>query len=95
LPPSESIRSRNRFGKALFQLHDADARGVGVLRKQLTRARLLGFPAKFLLCLVRMEACATAHYRGRAPAAGAGAMGLRPTVLRHTCYFRYCTRNVR
>jgi transposase len=52
------------LAKNVFQLHGCDATGKAVLRKQLARRRLLGFVANLPPCLVAMEACASAHYRG-------------------------------
>lgn len=49
------------LAKNVFRLHGCDAKGKGVLRKQLTRGHLLGFVANPPRCLVAMEACASAH----------------------------------
>ena len=51
--------------KHVFQAHGADAAGHVLLRKRLTRARLLGFLATQAPCVVAMEACAGSHYWGR------------------------------
>jgi transposase len=42
-----------------------DETGAVVVRRRLTRARLLPFFAKLKPCLVGIEACATAHHWAR------------------------------
>ncbi len=49
----------------MFQVHGADAKGAAVLRKKLRRAEVLEFFARLPPCLVAMEACGGAHFRGR------------------------------
>jgi hypothetical protein len=39
------------LAKSIFRLHGVDARGVAVLRRQLTRQQLLPFLAKLSPCL--------------------------------------------
>lgn len=53
------------IAKSVFQLHGIDAAGDVVLRRRLTRARLVPFFAKLAPCLVGIEACATSHYWAR------------------------------
>ena len=53
------------ISKRYFQLHSATADGEPVLRKKLTRSKLLGFLAGQPFCRVVMEVCASAHHRGR------------------------------
>ncbi len=53
------------LAKSVFQVHGVDATGKAVVRRQLRRAEVLRFFAKLPPCLVGMEACATAYYRGR------------------------------
>ncbi len=53
------------ISKRYFQLHGATADGEPVLRKKLTRSKLLGFLAKQPVCRVVMEVCASAHHWGR------------------------------
>jgi len=53
------------LAKNVFQLHGCDARGRGVLRKQLGRRQLLAFVARLPRSVVAMEACASAHYWAR------------------------------
>ena len=53
------------LAKSIFRLHGVDARGVAVLRRQLTRQQLLPFLAKLSPCLVGMEAGPGAHFWAR------------------------------
>jgi transposase len=53
------------LAKSVFQLHGVDGRGVAVLRKQLTRSKLMRVLAQMPRCVVAMEACASAHYWAR------------------------------
>lgn len=53
------------LAKNVFELHGVDERGVCVLRKRLSRSRLLPLLAQVPACLVAMESCAGAHYWGR------------------------------
>jgi len=55
--------------KNVFQLHGVDARGSVVLRKKLTRSRMLPFFANLSPCLVGMEAQAASNYWAREIAA--------------------------
>jgi len=55
--------------KRVFQVHGVDTAGAIVFRRQLQRAEIVTFFAKLPPCLVGLEACATAHYRGRQIAA--------------------------
>jgi transposase len=54
------------LAKRFFQVHAAAKDGRTVLRKKVSRARLLGFLAQQPPAVVAMEACATAHDWGRA-----------------------------
>jgi transposase len=53
------------IAKQVLQVHGVDRRGKVVMRKQLTRGKLLPFFAQLSPCLIGMEACATAHYWAR------------------------------
>ena len=53
------------IAKNVFQVHGIDAAEKVVVRKQLRRSQLLAFFKALPLCLVGMEACATAHYWAR------------------------------
>ena len=54
------------LAKNVFQAHGADAAGAVVFRKRLRRSKVLAFFASQPACQVAMEACAGAHYWGRA-----------------------------
>ena len=53
------------ISKRSFQLHGATDSGIPVLRKKLSRSKMLEYFASQLPCLVVMEACGGAHYWGR------------------------------
>ena len=53
------------LAKNSFQLHGADHTGRTVLRKKLSRSRLLAFFADLPACTVGMEACGGAHHWAR------------------------------
>ncbi len=53
------------LAKHVFQVHGADAWGRVVIRKQLRRAQVLEFFGRQPRCMVAMEACGGAHFRGR------------------------------
>lgn len=53
------------LAKSVFQVHGIDAEGEVVVRRKLSRSRLLAYFSKLERCLVGMEACATAHHWGR------------------------------
>jgi transposase len=53
------------IAKSVFQLHGIDADGAVVVRKRLTRSRMLPFFEKQTRCVVGLEACGSAHYWGR------------------------------
>jgi transposase len=54
------------LAKDVFQLHGTDAKGNCVLKKRLSRQKLIEFIAKLKPCLIGMEACLGAHYWARA-----------------------------
>lgn len=54
------------LAKNVFQVHGAAADGSVVFRRRLRRQQMLTFFAEQPRCTVAMEACATAHYWGRA-----------------------------
>lgn len=66
------------LAKNVFQIHAIDAQGLPVVRRQLRRVEVLKFFAKLPPCLVGMEACASAHYWGRAIGALAHRVRLMP-----------------
>lgn len=53
------------LAKNTFSVHGVDAQGKTVLRKNLSRAKVLPFLAQLPPCLIGMEACSGAHYWGR------------------------------
>ena len=53
------------LAKRSFQVHGATSEGSVAYRRKLSRGKLLGFLAAQPPCTVAMEACASAHYRGR------------------------------
>lgn len=53
------------LAKQVFQVHGVDATGAAVLRKRLTRSKVLSFFTKLPPCVVAMEACGSAHYWAR------------------------------
>ena len=53
------------IAKHVFQLHGADASGQAVLRKKISRAKLLPFFASQPRCRVVLEACGGAHHWAR------------------------------
>lgn len=50
------------LAKQTFQLHGIDASGKAVMRKKLTRAKLVAFIAQLPPCLIGLEACGGAHH---------------------------------
>ncbi|HEV2624770.1 MAG TPA: IS110 family transposase [Xanthobacteraceae bacterium] len=57
------------LAKSVFQVHGIDAQGMVVVRRRLTRAKLLPFFADLPRCLVGMESCASANHWARELAA--------------------------
>ncbi|APF02138.1 TPA: IS110 family transposase [Legionella pneumophila] len=53
------------LAKNVFQLHGINAKSKCVLKKRLTREKLIEFMAQLPPCLVGMEACGGAHYWAR------------------------------
>jgi transposase len=53
------------IAKSSFQVHGVDAHGKVVIRKQLTRGKVLSYFAQLPLCLIGLEACGGAHYWAR------------------------------
>lgn len=54
------------IAKAVFQVHGGGVDGEVLVRRRLTRARMLPFFAKLPRCLIGIEACNNAHYWARA-----------------------------
>src|SRR6266852_1433524 len=53
------------IAKSVFPIHGVDAGGAVVIRKRISRAKLLEFFATLPTCLVSIEACPSAHYWSR------------------------------
>jgi transposase len=53
------------LAKNVFQLHGTDAKGKCVLRKRLSRTKLIGFVANLQPCIIGIEACGGSHYWAR------------------------------
>ncbi len=53
------------IAKSVFQVHGVDADGAVVIRKRLSRAKVLELFATLPPCLVGIEACPTAHHWSR------------------------------
>src|ERR1700751_1503008 len=54
------------IAKSVFQVHGVDVDGTVVIRKRVSRAKLLEFFAALPSCLVGIEACPSAHHWSRA-----------------------------
>src|SRR5260370_39565612 len=53
------------IAKSVFQVHGVDVDGAVMIRKRISRAKLLEFFATLPTCLVGIEACPSAHYWSR------------------------------
>src|SRR5262245_50052090 len=53
------------IAKAVFQVHGVDSVGAVVIRRKLTRGRVLRFFEGLPQCLVGIEACSSSHYWAR------------------------------
>lgn len=53
------------LAKDVFQLHGTDAKGNCVLKKRLSRSKLIQYMSQLPSCLVGIEACGGAHYWAR------------------------------
>ena len=53
------------LAKNVFQIHGADEAGHVILRKTVTRTKLLDFVRQLEPAVIGMEACSNAHYWGR------------------------------
>jgi transposase len=54
------------IAKSVFQVHGVDGAGAVVIRKRISRAKVLEFFAGLPRCLVGIEACPSAHHWSRA-----------------------------
>lgn len=62
---SEIITVGLDLAKTVLQVHGADRAGQPILRKKLRRDQVLAFFSGLQPCVVVMEACGGAHFRGR------------------------------
>jgi transposase len=53
------------IAKAVFQVHGVDGSGAVVIRKRISRVKVLEFFADLPACLIGIEACPSAHHWGR------------------------------
>ncbi len=53
------------IAKTVFPVHGVDATGQTVIRRRLSRGRVLAFFERLAPCLVGIEACSTSHYWAR------------------------------
>ena len=53
------------IAKSVFQVHGVDSSGAVVIRKRVSRLKLLEFFAALPQCLIGIEACPSAHHWGR------------------------------
>ena len=53
------------IAKNVFQVHGVNGHGKAVLRKKVSRAKVIEFFAKLPACLIGMEACPGAHHWAR------------------------------
>ena len=51
--------------KSVFQVHGVDGAGAVVIRKRVSRAKVLVLFADLPPCLIGIEACPSAHHWGR------------------------------
>jgi transposase len=66
------------IAKSVFQVHGVDRDGVVVIRKRVSRAKLLEFFAALPSCLIGIEACPSAHHWSRQLQALGHAVRLMP-----------------
>src|SRR3974377_1663333 len=61
----EFITIGRDIAKSVFQVHGVAVDGAVVIRKRISRAKVLEFFAALPLCLIGIEACPSAHHWGR------------------------------
>ncbi len=66
------------IAKSVFQVHGVDDAGAALIRKRVSRAKMLEFFGKLKPCLVGIEACPAAHHWGRELQALGHAVKLMP-----------------
>jgi hypothetical protein len=62
------------IAKSVFQVHGVDVAGAVVIRKRVSRAKVLEYFGELLPCLVGIEACPSAHH---SPKPGSAAAALQ------------------
>jgi transposase len=70
------------IARSVFQVHGIDAAGEVMVRRQLSRARMLSFFEKLPPCLIGIEACHTSHYWARELIARGHDVRLMPTHVK-------------
>lgn len=82
---SEIITVGLDLAKRVFQVHGADVTGQAILRKKLSRDKVLPFFRALPPCTVAMEACGGSHFWGREIARPgtwlAGMLSRKPPML--------------
>lgn len=53
------------IAKSVFQVHGVDGAGVVIIRKRISRAKVVEFFASLPACLIGIEACPSAHHWSR------------------------------
>jgi transposase len=66
------------IAKSVFQVHGVDDTGAVVIRKRISRAKVLEFFGALAPCMVGIEACPSAHHWGRELAALGHTVRLMP-----------------
>ena len=66
------------IAKSVFQVHGVDSAGAVVIRRRISRAKVLEFFGGLSPCLVGIEACPSAHHWGRELAALGHTVRLMP-----------------
>ena len=66
------------IAKSVFQVHGVDGAGAVVIRRRISRAKVVEFFANLPACLIGIEACPSAHYWGRELAALGHTVRLMP-----------------
>jgi len=70
------------IAKSIFQVHGVDVDGAVVIRRRISRAKILEFFAALPSCLVGIEACPSAHHWSRELQALGRTVRLMPPELR-------------
>ena len=68
------------IAKSVFQVHGVDDEGTVVIRKRLSRKKVLAFFADLPPCLVGIEACPSAHHWSRELSKLGHAIGMMPAA---------------